>query len=156
MTSNPTTTLEKVLFQQLDLVVTKTIHLKKYESVTNSEIVCEIFRKIWPADINHRESSVAIYLSRNNKPLGYSIISIGGITGTVLDTRVIFQHALTCNACSFIIAHSHPSGNLKPSIQDDNITKKLKCAGEVLEILLLDHLILTDSGYFSYADEARL
>lgn len=97
-----------------------------------------------------------LFLNRANKVLGYYLISVGGITGTVVDTRSIFQTALKANACSIILAHNHPSGNPLPSDADKLITRKLKEAGEVLDINLLDHLILLPEGYTSMADEGML
>jgi DNA repair protein RadC len=84
------------------------------------------------------------------------MISSGGISGTVLDTRVIFQGALLANASSLIIFHNHPSSNLKPSKADKDITNKIKKAGELLDIILLDHLIITEHSYYSFADEGIL
>jgi len=75
------------------------------------------------------------------------------LTGTVADPKVIFNKALAKSACSLIVAHNHPSGNLKPSRADIDLTKKLKNAGQMLDLPLLDHLIITASGYYSFADE---
>ena len=80
----------------------------------------------------------------------------GGISGTVADPKVIFQVALKANASSVILCHNHPSGNTKPSDNDIQLTKKLKKAGEFLELNVLDHLIITPDSYFSFADESLL
>ncbi len=84
------------------------------------------------------------------------MISSGGVTGTVADPKVIFRSALEHNASSIILVHNHPSGQLKPSTADINLTKKLVSAGKSLEIPVLDHLIFADNGYFSFADEGML
>jgi DNA repair protein RadC len=88
--------------------------------------------------------------------LGYQLISLGGISGTVVDVRCIYQAALKASASSILLAHNHPSGNSEPSDADIKITKKLKDAGKLLDITLLDHLILLPEGYTSLADEGLL
>jgi DNA repair protein RadC len=112
-----------------------------------------IFRSIWSNTINLKESFYVLYLNRANKVLGYQLISIGGISGTVVDPKCIFQVALKTNSTGLIIAHNHVSGNPEPSEVDIKITKKLKEAGELLDVALLDHLILLPEGYTSLADE---
>lgn len=104
-------------------------------------------------ELNHRESFIALYLNRANKVLGYSLISIGGIAGTVADPRLIFQIGLLCNTCSIVLCHNHPSGNAKPSEADIKLTQKLKNAGQFLDIQVIDHLIITDESFYSFADE---
>ena len=88
--------------------------------------------------------------------LGYTLISEGGITETCADIRVILQAALLTNSVAIILAHNHPSGNLKPSRQDMEITKQVKEAARLMRIIVTDHLILTDAGYYSFADEGEL
>lgn len=106
--------------------------------------------------INYKEEFYMLLLNRNNQTLGWAKISEGGIAGTIADPKLIFQHALLAHASSIIVAHNHPSGNLKPSQADRNITKKIHKAGCVLDIILLDHLILTSEGYFSFGDEGQI
>ena len=88
--------------------------------------------------------------------LSQHLISKGGQGGTIADPKIIFKSALENNAASIILAHNHPSGNLKPSQADINLTKKLREAGSFLDIPVLDHLIFTDTSYFSFADEGIL
>ena len=114
-----------------------------------------IFRNIW-SNLNYKESFYALYLNRANKVLGYLLISLGGISGTVVDVRCIYQAALKASCSGLILAHNHPSGNSEPSDSDIKITKKLKEAGALLDIRLLDHLILLPEGYTSLADEGIL
>jgi len=96
-------------------------------------------------------------LNRANKVLGISTISNGSLSGTLVDIRIIMQYALKANAHSIIVSHNHPSGNCKPSENDLSITQKIKEAGKILDISLLDHLILTpDDTYSSFADEGLL
>jgi DNA repair protein RadC len=125
-------------------------------SVTSSADAEKVFRRIWCKPIELRECFYAMFLNRYNKVLGYYLISVGGITGTIVDPRSIFQTALKANACSIILGHNHPSGNPTPSDADSNITRKIKEAGDILEIKLLDHIILLPEGYTSMTDEGML
>jgi DNA repair protein RadC len=95
-------------------------------------------------------------LNRANKVLGKFKVSQGGLSGTVIDTRIILKKALDNLASSIIVCHNHPSGNNKPSDADVKITEKLKKAAAMLEIKLLDHLIIADKSYFSFADEGMI
>jgi len=95
-------------------------------------------------------------LNRNNQVIGIYPLSRGGMAGTVVDAKLVFSVALKCNASSIIIAHNHPSGNLNPSEADKVITKKLKKAGSYLDIVLLDHLVITNDGFFSFTDNGLM
>jgi DNA repair protein RadC len=101
---------------------------------------------------------VVLYLNNAQRVIGAYKVSDGGITGTVADLRLILSVALKSVACNFIIGHNHPSGNMKPSEADIALTKKLKDAGKLMDIKLLDHIILSpeDGKYFSMADEGLL
>ena len=111
---------------------------------------------MWSDHIELIEEFYILLLNRSNKVLGCTNISKGGVSGTVVDAKVIFAAALAANASSVILAHNHPSGNLKPSHADKEITQKLKGGGELLDIAVLDHLIITKDGYTSFADEGYL
>ena len=91
-----------------------------------------------------------------NSVLGWSKTSQGGLAGTVAYPKVIFQLALKANACGIILAHNHPSGNIKPYDADIRLTRKLKDAGQLLDLPVLDHIILTSEAYYSFADEGIL
>ena len=106
-------------------------------------------------DLPHEEFWILL-LNRGNKVLAREQVSIGGVTGTVVDAKVIFKKALLGQATSIILCHNHPSGTLRPSQADIDITKKLKAAGETLEIKVLDHLIISELGYYSFADEGMM
>ena len=95
-------------------------------------------------------------LNRGNRVLGILDVSTGGFAGTIADPKVIFSTALKCCASSLVLAHNHPSGNLKPSQADINLTRKLKDGGALLDISVLDHLIVTSDSYLSFADEGLL
>ncbi|MBK7734149.1 MAG: DNA repair protein RadC [Chitinophagaceae bacterium] len=102
------------------------------------------------------EVFVALFLNRSHKIISYEIISKGGISGTVADPRIILKKALDAGASSLIICHNHPSGNLQPSQQDDLLTQKIKSAALYFDIKLLDHIIVSEEGYYSFADEGKL
>jgi DNA repair protein RadC len=112
-------------------------------------------KDVFPS-LDYREYFYILCLNRNNKVLGYCQISAGGLNGTVADVRMIIQTALKSNSCSLILSHCHPSGNLVPSEADKDLTRKIKEAGKVLDIAVLDHLIVTSEAYFSFADEGLL
>lgn len=102
------------------------------------------------------EECWAIYLNQSNRVVRKQRISIGGITSTQVDIRVILREALKCNATSMILCHNHPSGNCRPSNDDNRLTECLKNAGNTMNIKLLDHIVYGDKEYFSYEDEGRL
>lgn len=97
-----------------------------------------------------------LYLNKANKINHFEIISRGGITGTVADPRVILKHALEQDATSIVLCHNHPSGNLKPSRADEELTAKIKEAAKYFDIRMMDHIIVSEEGYFSFADEGIL
>jgi len=122
-------------------------------TINSSRDANKVFKAIFDADtILWTEESVILCLNRKNDVIGYHKLSSGGMTGTVVDSRVIFTIALKTGATSIILAHNHPSGNLKPSEADKRLTTKIKEAGRLLDIDLLDHLIITDESYYSLAD----
>lgn len=94
-----------------------------------------------------------LLLNRANRVIGKACVSTGGVSGTVVDAKVLFQHAVKALASSVILFHNHPSGNFQPSQADISLTKKLQEAGQALDIAVLDHLIVSESGYYSFADE---
>lgn len=106
-------------------------------------------------DLPHEEFWT-ICLKRNNEVITKQRISAGGMAGTVADPRIIFKRALESHAAALILVHNHPSGNLRPSQSDIDLTRKLKEGGRLLDIPVLDHLIFTDGGYYSFADEGIL
>lgn len=107
------------------------------------------------SDSNY-EQFVAILLNRTNQVIKVAAISDGGVAGTVVDPKRLFKIAIESNASSVILGHNHPSGNVVPSNQDITLTNKLKTAGTYLDIAVLDHLIVGDEKYYSFADEGKL
>jgi DNA repair protein RadC len=107
------------------------------------------------SDLSHEVFAV-VFLNRANKLLHFEIISRGGITGTVADPRIILKKALEEEAVGLILCHNHPSGNLSPSRADEELTRKIKQAAAFFDISVLDHIIVSSTGYFSFADEGLL
>jgi DNA repair protein RadC len=103
-----------------------------------------------------QERFVAMYLNRSNRVIGVYPMSVGGITGTVVDVRLLLSVALKTAATGVILAHNHPSGNLKPSEADKELTIKIREACKLMDIQLLDHLIISSTGSYSFEDETRL
>ena len=122
--------------------------------ITSSKVIFEMMQPIL-GELPHEEFWV-VYLNNSNKVISKSQLSKGGITGTVVDVRLVFQTALTLAATGIVLCHNHPSGALKASEADKQITKKMKLAGESLDIKVLDHLIITEHNYFSFSDEGIL
>jgi len=122
--------------------------------INNSKEIA-VYLKTILKDFNY-EVFVALFLNRSHKIISYEIISKGGISGTVADPRIILKKALDAGASSLIICHNHPSGNLQPSQQDDLLTQKIKSAALYFDIKLLDHIIVSEEGYYSFADEGIL
>lgn len=119
--------------------------------ISSSKMVFDIMQPII-GELPHEEFWI-IYLNNSNKVITKTQISKGGITGTVADKRIIFKIAFENNAVAMILTHNHPSGKLKPSDADIEITKELKLAGKQLDVRVLDHIIITENGYFSFADD---
>jgi len=122
--------------------------------IRSSNDVYTIFNPLL-ADLTHEEFWL-LYLNRSNKILSRHKLSQGGISGTITDVRLLIKKALELLASSIIICHNHPSGNLEPSEADNRITSKIKEAASYFDINLLDHIIVTDNGYYSYADSGSL
>ena len=124
------------------------------KKITSSASVFELMQPII-GELPHEEFWI-IYLNNSNKVIDQLQLSKGGITGTLVDVRLALKKALELGATSIILSHNHPSGNLSPSSADKQLTQKLKTAGESLDIKILDHIIVTEKSYFSFADEGLL
>ncbi len=126
------------------------------EKICSSRDAADYIRNFYQDDINIYESVFILLLDRSNMTTGYAKISQGGISGTVVDIRIILKYAIESLSSGVIMAHNHPSGQLKASPQDTQITKKLKEALQWMDISLLDSIILTSENYFSLADEGMI
>lgn len=140
--------------QEIDILYKNKVKYSEMPKVKASQDAYDYLLSIWSHNLDRIEEFVILCLNRSNKVLGWSKISQGGLAGTVADPKVIFQVALKANASNIILCHNHPSGNIKPSDTDITLTKKLKNAGEFLDLTVLDHLIISSNdGYYSFADE---
>lgn len=121
--------------------------------IDSSEKANDVFKKfIGKNKIQTQEFFAIMYLTNNNNAIGVYILSMGGITATIADPRLIFGTALKLGATAFIICHNHPSGNLQPSQADKNITEKLVDGAKVFDIAVVDHIIITKDSYFSFRE----
>ncbi|WP_412984026.1 RadC family protein [Pontimicrobium sp. IMCC45349] len=121
------------------------------KKISSSKSVFELMQPVI-GELSHEEFWI-VYLNNSNKVIFKNQLSKGGITGTLVDVRLVLKQALEVGATGLILAHNHPSGTLKPSQADKQLTQKLKNAAESLDIKVLDHLIITEKAYFSFADE---
>lgn len=128
-----------------------------FEKVNNSKMAYEIFMSTWNQKIiNLQEEFKIIFLDRNNSVLGIFNQSKGGVAGTLVDPKITFGVALKAKASALILAHNHPSGEKRPSMEDKQLTKKLVQGAKLLDISIIDHLIITNDGYFSFADNGLM
>lgn len=134
-------------------------HVKPSERpvITNSGTAYRLLYQSWDKKkIEMQEQFKILLLNQSNKALGLYELSAGGVTGTIADPRLIFAAAIKANATAIILAHNHPSGQLSASKADEILTMKIKDAGKLLDISVLDHIVVTSDGYFSFADEGLL
>ena len=142
---------------EIQLTYKSNVKPSQRPKISGSRDAFNILRENWDdGKIEFVEQFKAMLTNRANKVLGILDVSTGGVTGTVADPRVIFAAAIKAGACGLIVAHNHPSGNLIASQSDIELTKRLKEAGRILEVQLLDHIIVTTEGYFSFADEGMI
>ena len=138
------------------LVYSRLVPESERTKILSASSVVQLFRKLWSSQMEIKEEFYVLLLDRANHVLGYHVLSQGGTAATVVDPKILFALAVESLASSIIIAHNHPSGSLKPSQQDIRLTNKVKNAGNTLDINLLDHIIITKEGYYSFADEMQL
>ncbi|HWJ26494.1 MAG TPA: JAB domain-containing protein [Flavisolibacter sp.] len=142
---------------EIELIYKSRVKASQRPQISSSSDAYNILLQVWEeGKIDFVEQFKVLLLNRANKVIGVVNVSTGGDTGTVADPKLIFTAALKANACSLIASHNHPSGNLKPSRADEQLTQKIKQAGEFLDIKLLDHLIISSEGFYSFADEGLL
>jgi DNA repair protein RadC len=145
---------------KIKLVTEPTVHkIEPGESITLSQDAESLLRKIYENegfDIQLYEAFVCLFMNRANKFIGYYVHSVGGMAYTAVDAKLIMSSALLTAAHNIILCHNHPSGNRKPSVNDVSLTKLLVQAGEFLSIKVMDHIILTNDGYYSFADMGEI
>jgi DNA repair protein RadC len=143
---------------EINLSYTAKVKAKDRPKITGSHSAHEILRESWnPKKIEMQEEFKALLLNRRNQVLGLVELSAGGIAGTVVDLKILFGAACKGLASALIIAHNHPSGELRPSDADRKLTKAIADAGKLLDIILLDHIILAPDGdFYSFADNGEI
>jgi len=151
-------TQQQTTVSEVQLIYKNKVKASDRIKITCSRDAYNVFMDSWnPETVDFLEEFKMLLLNRSNAVLGIFPVSKGGLSGTVTDVRLIYQAAIKANACGTVICHNHPSGNLNPSESDNKITQKIKEAGNLLDIQLLDHIILTTEGdYYSYADNGIL
>lgn len=146
-----------LIASEVELIYKSKVKASERPQITSSYKAYQVALKAWDSNkIELLEQFKVLMLSNSNKVLGVLEISSGGITETVADLRIIFCALLKANATAFIVVHNHPSGKLTPSNPDKLVTKRIRKASKILDIELLDHLIITTEGYYSFADEDTL
>ncbi len=161
-TTNMVTDLFKIDIMNIDYKVGEVKlsykpKFKKLQKVASSEDAYKYLLPTYKEEtICYKEYFKVLFLNQANQVLGYTLISEGGLTETSADVRLIFQAALLTNSVALILAHNHPSGNLKPSPEDIRLTKQVREASNFMRIKILDHIILSDTEYYSFADEGML
>ncbi len=143
---------------EVSLVYRNKIKASERPKVKCSKDAYDLFIQSWnPDSIEYVEEFKMLLLNRSNTVLGIMSVSKGGISGTITDVRLIYQAAIKANASGIIVCHNHPSGNLNPSDSDIKITNKIKDAGKIMDVQLLDHLIINpESDYYSFADSGMI
>ena len=131
-------------------------NISKYKVTSSEDAYKYLLSTYKKGTICYKEYFKVLFLNQANQVLGYTLISGGGLTETTADVRLIFQAALLTNSVALILAHNHPSGNLKPSPEDIRLTKQVREASNFMRIKILDHIILSDTEYYSFADEGML
>ena len=146
--------LQNTKVAEVQLSFKTTVKASERPQINTSDDVYRVLKENWNYEIiEFIDEFKVLLLNRANRVIGIVPISVGGTAGTIADPKVIYVSALKANAASIILAHNHPSGNLKASHADIELTKKLKNAGLFLDLPILDHIILTKDGFLSFADE---
>ncbi|MCV2486501.1 JAB domain-containing protein [Flavobacterium sp. SH_e] len=145
------------IVSEIELIYKSKIKTSERPQIKSSKDAYLLLKSSWDqGKIDYFEQFKILFLNNSFKVLGLYEMSSGGITGTIVDLRMIFSAALKANATNIMITHNHPSGNTNPSEADKHMTAKIRQAGELLDIKLLDHLIITSETYYSFADEGAL
>lgn len=142
--------------EEVKMVYSTRVKPQDRKVINSSGTAVDIIRPYYNDYIEYKEVAYVLLLNKGNQVLGINRISEGGVSGTVVDVKLILQACLLCNASAFILVHNHPSGNLQPSEADKTINIKLKKAGATMDLEILDSIIITKYGYWSAADEGGI
>ena len=152
-----TNTLAWTQVAEIELIYKSKVKASERPKVTTSSDAYHLLKQNWDENkIEFVEQFKVLFLNRANKVLAIYELSTGGVSGTVADPKLVFSAALKVNASNIILCHNHPSGNIKPSAADEQLTRKIKEAGKYLDLPVIDHLIITNESYYSFADEGLL
>ena len=150
-------TLACTQVSEIQLIYKSKVKASQRPHVSTSFDAYQIFRQNWDENkIEFVEQFKILFLNRANKVLGIFELSTGGVSGTIADPKLVFAAALKANASNIILCHNHPSGSTKPSRADEQLTQKIKEAASFFDIKVLDHIIVSEEGYYSFADEGIL
>jgi DNA repair protein RadC len=146
-----------MMVSEVELIYKSKVKASQRPKITQSADAYQLFLHQWDENkLEFVEQFKVMFLNRANRVLGICDLFTGGISLTVADPKIIFSAALKANASSIIVCHNHPSGHLTPSCQDEDLTYRLKQAGQFLELPLIDHLIISNEGFLSFAEEGLL
>ncbi|HEX7755815.1 MAG TPA: JAB domain-containing protein [Niabella sp.] len=149
--------LDRIIVSEATLVYTSRVKAADRPQVKGVQAAYDLFMHTWnKRTIDFVETAKAMYLNSAHRVIAIITLGTGGFTGTVVDPRLVFFAALRCHATGLILAHNHPSGNLKPSSYDEMLTRRIRNIGQELDIRLIDHLIISSEGYFSMVDEGLI
>lgn len=142
---------------EIELIYKSTVKASERPKISSAKDAYDLFIRYWDKNrLEFVEEFKVMLLSRSNKVLGICSLTTGGVAGTIADPKLVFITALKANASYVMIAHNHPSGNLKASKADGDLTAKISEAGKFLDLPLLDHLIISAEGYYSFAEEGLI
>lgn len=142
---------------EVELIYKTKVKASERPKISSVKDCYQLLKELWNENtIEMQEEFKVLLLNRGNKVIGVYEASAGGITGTVADPRLILAAAIKSLSVSIILSHNHPSGNLKPSRADEELTQKIKVAAAYHDIRVIDHIIITSEGYYSFADEGLL
>lgn len=149
--------LELNMVAEVELVYRNKVKPFERPLVKSAKDCYELLMVTWDENkIEFVEQFKVVLMNQAQRVLGIYEVSTGGVTGTIADPKLVFTAALKANACKIILTHNHPSGSLKPSRADEELTKKIATAGMYLDIKVIDHIIVTSEGYYSFGDEGLL
>ena len=145
------------IVSEVELTYKNNVPYNQRQKISNSQGAYEILTNLFPENtMDYRETFIVLYLKRANQVLGYSVISQGGTSNTTVDIKMVIQTALLANASCIMLAHNHPSGNLRPSSDDNRITNRIIEAARLFDITVLDHIIITNESYYSFTDNGDI
>ena len=145
------------IVSEVELTYKNNVPYNQRQKISNSQGAYEILTNLFPENtMDYRETFIVLYLNRANQVLGYSVISQGGTSNTTVDIKMVIQTALLANASCIMLAHNHPSGNLRPSSDDNRITNRIIEAARLFDITVLDHIIITNESYYSFTDNGNI